>query len=134
MQAGAANDDERTLVALNEKFAEAELGRDEEFFRSVLADDLVFRRASRARVGKAKYLEDLLDERNRYDRVEAEDVEVIAYRTDLALTSLRVHAAGERAGERFEGDYRNTRLFVKENGEWRCAVWFNTPEPAPVDA
>jgi ketosteroid isomerase-like protein len=128
MRAGAAIAD--ALTTLNERLAEAELSRDKEFFVSVLADDLVFRRANGTRVGKAAYLEGLLDERNRYDRLEAEDVEVIPYRVDLALASLRVHAAGERAGEGFEGDFRNTRLFVKKDGEWKCAVWFNTPEPS----
>jgi ketosteroid isomerase-like protein len=133
MQAGTATA-EQTLTALNERFAVAERGRDEEFFRSVLADALVFRRANGTRVGKEQFVEGLMDESNRFDQLEAEDLEVVIYGTELALASLVVHAAGERAGERFEGDFRNTRLFVKEDGDWKCAVWFNTREPSAAGA
>jgi hypothetical protein len=74
MEAGTPSDDEQALLRLNERFAEAEKGRDEDFFRSVLADDLVFRRANGTRVGKTQYLQGLVDARNRYDRLEAENV------------------------------------------------------------
>ena len=118
--------DDPTLVQLNDRFVVAERGRDVEFFRHVLADGLVFRRADGTRVDKETYLQALADPGNRYEVLANEDVEAILFDEATALVSVRVHAKGVRAGGKFEGTFRNTRLFVRQHGEWRCAVWFNT--------
>ena len=119
---------ETTLSGLNEGFAEAERRRDERFFRRALAKDLVFRRADGARVDRDEYLRALRDEKNTYDYLMPEELETIMFDKDTALVSVRVRAKGERDGGSFEGVFRNTRLFVKRRGDWKCAVWFNTRE------
>ena len=120
--------DEKTLSSLNEGFVEAERHRDERFFRRALAKDLVFRRAAGTRVDREEYLRGLRDENNTYDHLTAEELETIMFDKRTALVSLRVQARGERDGASFEGVFRNTRLFVKRRGKWKCAVWFNTRE------
>lgn len=128
MGAGTAGPDERNLVELNEKFGEAELARDESFFRDVLADHLIFRRASGAWVSKDGFLEDLVKLENTYEYIVSRGVEVIFSGTDTALVSLLVWAKGRRGDNTFHGIFRNTRLFVKQGEAWRCAVWFNSRE------
>ena len=118
------------LKQLNEQFAEAEKNRNEDFFRSVLADGMRFRRADGSETNKDDYIQALKDPRNTYDTLESSDVEAIVYDGRTALVSLRVVARGQRAGKPFEGSFRNTRLFVKEGGNWRCAVWLNNREEA----
>jgi len=120
--------DEKELSRLNEDFGDAEKQKDERFFRRVLAKGLTFRRADGSRVGKDEYLKALVDPSTSYERLEASDVEAIAFDKRTALVSLRVDAKGTRSGASFEGSFRNTRLFVKERGSWRCAVWFNSRE------
>jgi ketosteroid isomerase-like protein len=126
--------DEARLKALNEEFSEAEKRRDERFFRDVLAKDLVFRRANGSRINKNEYLEALEDPQNTYDHLASHDLEVILFGKSTALVSLSVEAKGTRSGNSFEGDFRNTRLWVKQRGSWRCAIWFNSQEGAePVE-
>jgi hypothetical protein len=120
--------DEKKLKELNERFAEAEKNRDERFFRRVLAKDLKFRRANGSQINKDDYLAALKDPKNTYDVLESSDVETIVFDGRTALVSLRVAAHGTRSGKPFEGSFRNTRLFVKQRGNWRCAVWFNSRE------
>jgi hypothetical protein len=126
--------DEQKLAGLNEEFGEAEKRRDEGFFRQVLANELVFRRANGVRVDKERFLKDLRDEQNTYEYLVAEDVETILFDNRTALVSLRVRAKGARAEDTFEGSFRNTRLFVKRRGSWRCAVWFNSREGAAAES
>jgi hypothetical protein len=120
--------DEQKLKELNEQFAEAEKNRDERFFRRVLANGLRFRRADGSEAGKGDYIEALKDPRNTYDSLESRDIEVIVFDGRTALVSLRVAARGTRSGAPFEGSFRNTRLFVRQRGSWKCAVWFNSRE------
>jgi Domain of unknown function (DUF4440) len=126
--------DETTLSSLNDDFADAERSRDESFFRRALAKDLVFRRADGTCVDRDEYLRGLRDENNTYDHLMTEELETIMFDQRTALVSVRVLAKGERDGRSFEGVFRNTRLFVKRRGEWKCAVWFNTREDGtPAD-
>ncbi len=94
----------------------------------MLVDDLIFRRASGVRVGKAQYLEELAKPENTYARLELKQIETLIHGNDVALVSLRVEAKGQRGPKQLEGNFRNTRLFVKRAGEWQCVSWFSTPE------
>jgi hypothetical protein len=126
-------DDRRELQELNVKIGEAEKGRDADFLRTVLADDLYFRRASGVVVDRATYLVDLAKPENTYEYLVSEDVAVTVYES-TAVASLRVRAKGTKDNTPFEGVYRNTRLFLKQPEGWRCAVWFNTRIEPPQDA
>jgi len=122
--------DKEELRHINEQFADAEKRRDERFFRDVLSKRLTFRRADGTQVTKQQYLEGLLDQGNIYELLESNEIETIVFDKRTALVSLQVDARGIRSGTSFEGSYRNTRLFVKEGRNWRCAVWFNSREPS----
>lgn len=61
------NDIENELIELNIKIGEAEKQRQEDFLKGVLADDLIFRRASGKVVNKVEYLADLVNPDNKYE-------------------------------------------------------------------
>lgn len=82
------NADEQVLVDLNERLGEAERTRDVRYLADVLVDDLIFRRASGVRVGKAQYLEELANPENTYARLESKQIEALIHRNDVALVSL----------------------------------------------
>lgn len=74
-------------------------------------------------------------EGNRYDYLVSENIAVAVNeatisgttRQKTAVVSLLVRAKGQRAATGpFEGVFRNVRLFVHEEGVWRCRVWLNT--------
>ena len=121
---GITSDDEQALVRLNERFAEAEAGRDISFFASVLSDDLVLTKSNGVRVGKAQFLEGVSYLPPNPYAFFAEDVAVVSQGEGEAVVSLRVRVAGEG----IETWFRSTRVFVKRNGAWTCVVWVNTKE------
>ena len=114
------------LARLNEAFAVAERATDSRFFETHLADGLQFRRASGAVVDKRRFLDDLGAPGSTSERLEARDVEVFAYGPDLAVCSLLVDFKGTRGGQPGEAVVRNTRVFVRSDGLWKCALWVNT--------
>jgi Domain of unknown function (DUF4440) len=123
MEQSSHGDVENELIELNIRIGEAEKKPDEAFLKRILADDLIFRRASGKVVNKKEYLEDLLNPDNTYEYLISEDVKPTVYE-GLAVVSLRVRTKGKRGITNFEGTYRNIRLFLK-NKEWQCVMWFN---------
>jgi hypothetical protein len=119
------------LTRLNEAFAAAKLTTDVGFFRTHLAEGLQFRRASGKVVDKNRYLSDLGAPENTNDRVAAHEIEVLTYGADLAVCSLLVDFKGTRGGKPSEGMVRNTRVFVRSDWSWKCALWLNTNDVRP---
>jgi Domain of unknown function (DUF4440) len=113
------------LEQLNVRIGDAEMRRDELFLKNILADELVFRRASGKIVTKDEYLAELVKPENTYEYLVSEAVE-IAFNEDSALVSLVVRAKGKRGATEFEGSFQNLRVFVKQAEKWCCVVWFNT--------
>jgi hypothetical protein len=107
---------------------EAERGRDAEFFKSLLAETLTFRRASKAVVNKATYIQDLLDPGNTYEMLESE-VTSVQVLEGLAVVTLHVRAKGMRQGQPFAGMFINVRTFLLEpdhkDQPWQVHAWFN---------
>lgn len=115
------------LYELARRMGEAEKGRDDEFFKGLLADNLTFRRASGAIVDKETFLTDLRNPGNTYEKLESKDIAVQVYE-GIALVTLLVHASGTREGKPFDGVFRNIRIFLREPGktpEWQLHSWFN---------
>jgi hypothetical protein len=117
------------LMQLNRAFATAEFAADAEFFRCHLADALLFRRASGKVVDKITFLKDLATPGNTNERLDAAEIEVLPCGDDLALCSVLIQFKGTRGGAAVDGVFRNTRVFVRREAVWRCALWFNTREP-----
>lgn len=117
------------LTELNQAFATAEFSADVGFFRCHLANGLRFRRASGKVVDKVAFLKDLAAPENKNERLTAHDVEVLPYGVDLAVCSMVIDFKGTRGGQPAEGVFRNTRVFVRSEGLWKCALWFNSKEP-----
>jgi hypothetical protein len=121
---------EEHLIDLNRRVGEAEKQRDEIYLSEILADDLVFRRATGDIAFKQDYLKGIRDTNNAYSRLESVDIEP-KIKDNVAVVTLRVNAAGMRGGNAFSGTFRNIRVFRKEPTSkhgWQCYVWINTKE------
>jgi uncharacterized protein DUF4440 len=116
------------LTELTAEFATAEFSADVEFFRCHLADGLRFRRASGKVVDKVTFLKDLIAPDSTNERLTAQQIEVLSYGPRLAICSLLVDFKGTRGGKPVEGVFRNTRVFVRSEESWKCALWFNSNE------
>ena len=124
--------DNAVLCDAARRMGEAEKSRDAEFFKSLLAETLTFRRANGAVVDKATFLKDLLNPANTYDLLDSEDVAATVHE-GVAVVTLLVRAKGMRAGgNAFAGVYRNVRVFVHEPDKapaWQLHAWFNVRVP-----
>ena len=119
--------DEKFLHDLALRMGEAEKGREDTFFKTLLADKLTFRRGNGVVTDKETFLEDLLNPTNTYDMLESEDISA-AVSEGVAIVTLRVHAKGLREGKPFAGVFRNIRIFVHEPHKqqpWQLHAWFN---------
>jgi hypothetical protein len=115
------NDSDATLIDLNQRMTEAEKKGDVPFFRDVLAEDLIFRRAKGAVVTKEQFILDLKGDA--FEKLEAEVLEVRNY-ADGAVVKVNVRA--KRRGDPSEGRYLNVRRFVKRDDKWQLVAWLNT--------
>jgi hypothetical protein len=119
--------DDKVLCDLARRMGEAEKSRDAEFFKSLLAETLTFRRANGVVVDRATFLKDLLNPENTYDLLESEDVSATIHE-GVAVVTLLVRAKGMRGGKPFAGVYRNIRIFLhepKKDRAWQLHAWFN---------
>ena len=123
--AGGIND----LIDLNEQIGDAEKTRDAEFFKSVLSENLRFRRTNGTIVDKAIYLNDLLKPENTTDELESDEI-MPTIMGNLAVVTLVVRVRGMRGGNKLDGAFRNVRIFLSEPDKqphWQLHSWFNTP-------
>lgn len=86
------------------------------------------RRANGKVVDKVTFLKDLATPGNTNERLDTDQIEVLPYGDDVALCSVLVRFRGTRGGTAVDGVFRNTRVFVRRDAVWRCALWFNTKE------
>lgn len=117
---------ENELKDLNEQIGHHERKGDAkaiEFFGRVLAEDMIFRRASGVVVTKQQFLYDL--------KLDAFDilnwlVQKPELYDDGAVVAVTVEA--KRKGEDREkpGKYLNVRRFVIRRGQWQLLAWLNT--------
>ena len=120
-----------TLCDLASRMGEAEKSRDADFFQTLLAQNLTFRRATGVIVDKTTFLRDLRNPENTYDLLESEDISAMVYE-GVAVVTLLVHAKGIREGKPFAGVFRNIRIFVHEPANeqpLQLHCWFNVRVP-----
>ena len=120
--------DATTLCDLARRMGEAEKGGDAEFFKTLMAEKLTFRRANKIVVDKKTFLKDLLNPANTYEMFESEVTSAQVFE-GVAVVTLLVRAKGLREGKPFAGVYRNIRTFLFEpdhkDQPWQLHAWFN---------
>lgn len=114
------------LIGLNLRIGKAEKDKDYEFLNAVLADNLVFRRASGAVVDKYNYLKELSGKI--YEKLEVQ-VEEPVYSADKKSAFVNLKVIAQMQGEEQAANYRNERLFhLDQQGKWKMVAWMNHKE------
>ena len=117
-------EDYNKLVKINQDIRDAEFHHDEAYFKKILSDDLIFRRASGKFVNKPRFLEELA--LISYDILKAGAAEIIPIDEKSVYTILNVEAKVKKPdGSEFKGNFRNTRFFRKKGTEWELYAWYN---------
>jgi hypothetical protein len=121
--------DATVLCDLAHRMGEAEKSRDVEFFKSLLAETLTFRRANKIVVDKKTFLTDLQKPDNTFEMLKTEVTSVQVFERVVAVVTLLVSAKGLREGKPFAGVFRNIRTFRLEpdhkDQPWQLYAWFN---------
>lgn len=122
---------EQEIAGINFKIAEAEKTGNPEGLSSVLSDHLVFRRANGTTTDKAGYLASIKPGRFEYLFYHQEEIGIAKNGNEAYCTLI---VKGGIAGDEMEtganaavkhGIWHNTRIFHKEDGQWRLYKWFN---------
>jgi hypothetical protein len=105
---------------LNEKIGISEKAAQRDFFVQHLADNLVFRRANGAVIGKQEFLEGL-----KPDQLEMLEtfVDDITINQESAVVDVTVKA---KRRNQSPAEFRNIRMFQKNGTQWQLAAWINT--------
>lgn len=115
------SDEEVSLVNKNLLIPQREEDADHSFFDSLLSEQLIFRRADGSIIDKERFLANF----SKRARKASDSVRILSRTPEIILVSTSVtmpSAAGALDA------FLNERLFVKENGVWKCRVWWNSRE------
>jgi hypothetical protein len=108
------------LTTLNEDILQAEEAGQPDQIAPHLHEDFTIIRAKGARQNRAEFLKAVPANANRGRT--ADEIEVRSY-GDSAVFVCRVSISRNADGTPASGHFWNTRVFVRQDGEWRCVAW-----------
>src|SRR6266487_662767 len=113
-------DEAKILCILNQQMLQAEENGDAENLATLLTEDFTIIRASGVRKDREVFLGAV--EANVHRGRTAKKPEVGPYR-DCAVVIIRVTASDKRDGALTTGRFWNTRMFIQQEEQGRCATW-----------
>ncbi len=121
---------EEEMKALQGQLRQATLKGDTSFFEEYWADDYVAIHGDGKLSTKAQEIENFKSGAIKYESIEVREAKIRTYGdTVVAIWLGSVKATIN--GKPYSGDFRNTRVWVKQNGNWRIVV-FQTTRVAPA--
>jgi hypothetical protein len=108
------------LTALNETILQAEESGVPDQIAPHLHENFTIIRARGARQDRAEFLKAVLANANRGRT--ADEIEVHPY-GDSAVYICRVSISRNADSTPASGHFWNTRVFVRQGGDWRCVSW-----------
>lgn len=114
------------VMALEEKWAQAQLKGDAAALASLLADTLVITSSNGLVRTKAEYVGSLKSGETRFTSAKVDQMRVHVY-GDTAIVTGRFQGAGTEKGKPFNEAERWTDTWVKQNGQWLCVASHGSP-------
>jgi hypothetical protein len=107
-----------------------------DFFRDLLDQSLRFRRAGGDIVTREEFLIDLANPLNGRETIEPIGPVSCALFERVAVVTVLLHVVGHNGAKKFDGLFRNIRIFHRETAQpaWRLKMWFNDAVPNPDSA
>lgn len=116
----------RDLTDLKDHLHRAERERDVGFLQQVLADEFVAGTSRGDVLNKAGLLARVSSPDFKYDELHSDGVQIREY-GNVAIMTDHTTVRGTDKGERFGGDFRFVRVFVRRHGEWQIVLAQGTP-------
>jgi ketosteroid isomerase-like protein len=118
---------EQQIKTLSDQLAQAYVKDDTSFLEKYLADDYVGIFASSQPVTKA---ESLKPGAVKYESFDVHEMKIRVYGDTAVVTSLTSSKGELRAdGKPFSGDFRTTRVWVKQKDGWKLVTFQSTQVP-----
>jgi ketosteroid isomerase-like protein len=116
---------EQQIKTLSDQISAAMLKGDASFLEKVYADDYTGIRGDGSVLTKAQEVELFKSNAFKYEALKVQDWKVRVYGNTAVTTSLSF-SKNVRNGKPFSGDTRNTRVWVKQKGDWKCVAYQTT--------
>jgi ketosteroid isomerase-like protein len=107
------------IIGLEARIRAAQLSADVAALDALISDELLFTGPDGHLATKAQDLEAHRSGLVRFREHEPEELRVRRIGNDVAVVALRARLAVEVAGTLVRGTHRYTRVWARENGEWR---------------
>ena len=109
------------LAAIAAAWDEAMVANDPEAIGHFMADDWIIVGADGGTTDKPTFLEQVRSGRLTHDTMTTTDIQVRRYGDTAILLATGV-SAGTFEGRRFQEHERQSNVFVRTDGEWRCVL------------
>ena len=121
---------EQQIKKLTDQIIAAELKVDMNSYEKLLADDYTGIYSDGRLYTKAQDIQDLKTGALKYESIDVREIKIRAY-GDTAVAVSLVSTKGTRDGKPFSADFRVTRVWVKQKGNWK-SVAFQATRVAPA--
>ena len=121
---------EKQVAALSEQHRQAAIKGDTDALDAVLADDWVVVGPTGEVETKRQQVQKMKDESLVFEAIDAKEVKVRMH-GDTAIVMGLYHIKATVNGRTVDGDFRNTGVFNKQAGTWRCVFNQVTPVAGP---
>ena len=121
---------EQQIKSLHAQLMEATLKHDPGFLEKYLADDYMAIRNDGKLTTKVQEIENYRSGATQYESIEIREAAMRVHGNTAIYNSLNSIKATIN-GKPFSGDVRNTRVWVKQNGDWKI-VAFQATQVAPA--
>jgi uncharacterized protein (TIGR02246 family) len=120
---------QQEIKALQGQLLQAILKGDTSFLVKYYADDYIAIHGDGKVTTKAQEIENFKSGTTKYDSITVREAKIRPY-GDTAVVNALASVQTTVNGKPFSGDVRNTRVWVKQNGEWKVVV-FQATRVAP---
>jgi uncharacterized protein (TIGR02246 family) len=121
---------EQQIKTLQAELKQATLKSDTSFFEKYFADDYVAIHGNGSVSTKAEEIENFKSGATKYESIEVREAKIRTY-GDTAVVNFLASVKATFDGKPYIGDVRNTRVWVKQNGNWKLVV-FQATRVAPA--
>jgi len=116
---------QQQIKMLNDQMIEASLKGNTSVLEKYYADDCLIIHGDGKVSTKAQEMEDFKSGAVKYDSLDVREQKILTYR-DTGVANVLVSTKGTFHGKPLSSDVRGTRVWVKQNGNWKIVVFQTT--------
>jgi len=116
---------EQQVKEVNDRYIAAQLNNDSDSLQKLMADDFTAIRSDGSLSTKAQEIEHIKSGALTHEKSDIQDVKIRVY-GNSAVATVRSYFKGTVNGKPLSSTVRVTRVWVKQNGNWKCVVLQST--------